>query len=165
MIHQYKLGGYNIVLDVFSGSVHAVDEVAYDAIALIDGGSTRAQAAAALAQKYAGRDECDPRRHRGLPGRHRRTDEGGQAVRPPTLTPATPSTSRTVPMWVKGPVPARGPHLQPELQLPALRPRGKFHGEAGLMSFETGKQALDFLVAHSGTPAQPGGGLLRRANR
>ena len=29
MIHQYKLGGYNIVLDVFSGSVHAVDEVAY----------------------------------------------------------------------------------------------------------------------------------------
>ena len=60
MIHQYKLGGYNIVLDVFSGSVHAVDEVAYDAIALIDGGSTRAQAAAALAQKYAGRDDVTP---------------------------------------------------------------------------------------------------------
>ena len=26
MIHQYKLGGYNIVLDVCSGAVHAVDE-------------------------------------------------------------------------------------------------------------------------------------------
>ena len=25
MIHQYKLSGYNIVLDVYSGSVHAVD--------------------------------------------------------------------------------------------------------------------------------------------
>ena len=36
MIHQYKLSGYNIVLDVYSGSVHAVDDVAYDAIALID---------------------------------------------------------------------------------------------------------------------------------
>ena len=47
MIHQYKLGGYNIVLDVFSGSVHAVDDVAYDAIALIDEGKTRAEAAAA----------------------------------------------------------------------------------------------------------------------
>lgn len=47
MIHQYKLGGYNIVLDVFSGSVHAVDEVAYDAIALIDQGRTRAEAAEA----------------------------------------------------------------------------------------------------------------------
>ena len=48
MIHQYKLGGYNIVLDVFSGSVHAVDDVAYDAIALIDAGNTREEAAAAL---------------------------------------------------------------------------------------------------------------------
>ena len=26
MLHQYKLGGYNIVLDTCSGSVHAVDE-------------------------------------------------------------------------------------------------------------------------------------------
>ena len=51
MIHQYKLSGYNIVLDVYSGSVHAVDDVAYDAIALIDQGSSREQAAAALAKK------------------------------------------------------------------------------------------------------------------
>ena len=43
MIHQYKLSGYNIVLDVYSGSVHAVDDVAYDAIALIDQGSSREQ--------------------------------------------------------------------------------------------------------------------------
>ena len=33
MIHQYKLNGYNIVLDVCSGSIHVVDEVAYDIIA------------------------------------------------------------------------------------------------------------------------------------
>ncbi|MBQ4096995.1 MAG: thioether cross-link-forming SCIFF peptide maturase, partial [Clostridia bacterium] len=32
MIHQYKLNGYNIVIDVYSGSVHLVDEVAYDII-------------------------------------------------------------------------------------------------------------------------------------
>ena len=36
MIHQYKLGDYNIVLDVCSGSVHVVDDVAYDIIALMD---------------------------------------------------------------------------------------------------------------------------------
>ena len=30
MIHQYKLNGYNIVLDVHSGSVYVVDDVAYD---------------------------------------------------------------------------------------------------------------------------------------
>ena len=32
MVHQYKLNGYNIVLDTASGSVHSVDEVAYDII-------------------------------------------------------------------------------------------------------------------------------------
>ena len=34
MVHQYKLNGYNIVLDTCSGSVHQVDEVAYDIIEL-----------------------------------------------------------------------------------------------------------------------------------
>ncbi len=34
MVHQYKLNGYNIVLDTCSGAVHAVDDVAYDIIAL-----------------------------------------------------------------------------------------------------------------------------------
>ncbi len=33
MVHQYKLGGWNIVLDTCSGSVHVVDEAAYDVIA------------------------------------------------------------------------------------------------------------------------------------
>ena len=32
MIHQYKLNGYNIVLDVYSGSIHIPDDAAYDAI-------------------------------------------------------------------------------------------------------------------------------------
>ena len=36
MIHQYKLNGYNIVLDVYSGSVHVVDDVAYDIIGMYD---------------------------------------------------------------------------------------------------------------------------------
>ena len=34
MIHQFQSNGYNIVLDVNSGSVHVVDEAAYDCIAL-----------------------------------------------------------------------------------------------------------------------------------
>ena len=36
MIHQYKLGGYNIVLDICSGAVHVVDDVAYDIIAMFE---------------------------------------------------------------------------------------------------------------------------------
>jgi uncharacterized protein len=34
LVHQYKLNGFNIVLDTCSGGVHVVDEVAYDMIAL-----------------------------------------------------------------------------------------------------------------------------------
>ena len=57
MIHQYKLNGYNIVLDVYSGSVHAVDELANDPIALVDSGHPRAEAADLLAKKYADHPE------------------------------------------------------------------------------------------------------------
>ena len=54
MVHQYKLNGYNIVLDTCSGSVHLVDDVAYDAIALYPD-LPRQAVAARLLQKYAGR--------------------------------------------------------------------------------------------------------------
>ena len=36
MIHQYKLNGKNIVLDVYSGSVHVVDDLVYDIIGLYE---------------------------------------------------------------------------------------------------------------------------------
>ena len=36
MVHQYKLNGYNIVLVTASGSVHLVDEVAYDIISMYE---------------------------------------------------------------------------------------------------------------------------------
>ena len=39
MIHQYKNNGYNIVLDVNSGSVHVVDDIVYDIIALYENNS------------------------------------------------------------------------------------------------------------------------------
>jgi len=53
MIHQYKLNGYNIVLDINSGSVHAVDEVAYDMIAMYET-HTHDEIVAAMLEKYAG---------------------------------------------------------------------------------------------------------------
>ena len=42
MVHQYKLNGYNIVLDTCSGSIHSVDEVAYDIIAMVAENKTEA---------------------------------------------------------------------------------------------------------------------------
>mgnify|MGYP003517129056 CR=1 FL=1 len=37
VVRQYKNNGYNIVLDVCSGSVHVVDDLVYDMIALYEG--------------------------------------------------------------------------------------------------------------------------------
>lgn len=51
MIHQYKLGGYNIVLDVCSGAVHAVDDVAYDIIAMFEE-NTKETVFRTMSEKY-----------------------------------------------------------------------------------------------------------------
>ena len=56
MIHRYKLGGMNIVLDISSGSVHLVDEVAYDMIGLFETESREAITAAML-EKYGDRED------------------------------------------------------------------------------------------------------------
>ena len=50
MVHQYKLNGYNIVIDAFSGSVHSVDDVAYDIIAMYEKG--RDEIVKAITGKY-----------------------------------------------------------------------------------------------------------------
>lgn len=36
MVHQYKNNGYNMALDVASGSVHVVDDLTYEVIALYE---------------------------------------------------------------------------------------------------------------------------------
>ena len=51
MVHQYKLNGYNIILDTCSGSVHTVDEVAYDIIAMYKQ-ATKDEIVTAILEKY-----------------------------------------------------------------------------------------------------------------
>ena len=52
MVHQYKLNGYNIVLDTVSGSVHTVDVVAYDIIEMYKSKSAE-QIVEAILSKYS----------------------------------------------------------------------------------------------------------------
>ena len=58
MVHQYKLNGYNIVLDTASGSVHTVDEVAYDIIAMYKTHSQE-QIIAEIMEKYGHLDDVN----------------------------------------------------------------------------------------------------------
>ena len=51
MIHQYKLFGYNIVLDVASGALHVVDDATYDIIAMF-AEKTEDEIVALILEKY-----------------------------------------------------------------------------------------------------------------
>ena len=149
MIHQYKLSGYNIVLDVYSGSVHAVDDVAYDAIALIDQGSTREAATAQLEQKYRDRADVTPADISDCFDDIEELTAAGQLFAPDAYADhAFDFKNRS------NVVKALCLHVAHTCNLNCsycFAAQGKFHGEAGLMSFETGKRALDFLIEHSGT--------------
>ena len=55
MVHQYKMGGYNIVLDICSGGVHVVDDVAYDIIEIFEN-HTQDEVISKICDKYLGKD-------------------------------------------------------------------------------------------------------------
>ena len=66
MVHQYQLNGYNIVLDSCSGSIHVVDEVAYDIIALYPRPTRPDEIVAAMLEKYGGRPDVTEEDAAGL---------------------------------------------------------------------------------------------------
>ena len=149
MIHQYKLGGYNIVLDVCSGSVHVVDEVAYDMISLFEG-SDREAVISAMAEKYAGREGITRRDLEECYDQVAALRDAGQLFTPDTFEPMAGSLKEKT----AGVVKALCLHVAHTCNLNCaycFASQGKYHGERAVMSFEVGKQALDFLIANSGT--------------
>ena len=149
MIHQYKLNGYNIVLDVYSGSVHLVDEVAYDIIALYET-TPRAAIVARMLAKYGHRADVDE----------------GEILACLEDIDALKAAGKlfSQDLW-KDVEQEAFAHTKPVLKALCLHvahtcnlnceycfaSQGKYHGDRALMSFEVGKQALDFLMDHSGT--------------
>ena len=149
MIHQYKLGGYNIVLDVCSGSVHVVDEVAYDIISLFEG-NDRETVIKAMAEKYAGRGDVTVRDLEECYEQIAALRDAGQLFTPDTFEPMAGSLKEKT----AGVVKALCLHVAHTCNLNCaycFASQGKYHGERAVMSFEVGKQALDFLIANSGT--------------
>lgn len=146
MIHQYKLGGYNIVLDVCSGSVHVVDEVAYDIIAMFEAHS-RAEILQAMGEKYPALSEPELAEcYEQVVG----LKDEGKLFTPDTFAPMAGKLKEKT----AGVVKALCLHVAHTCNLNCsycFASQGKYHGERALMSFEVGKQALDFLIANSGT--------------
>ncbi|MCI7742645.1 MAG: thioether cross-link-forming SCIFF peptide maturase [Clostridiales bacterium] len=149
MIHQYKLGGFNIVLDVCSGAVHVVDEVAYHMISLFEDNDREAVISAAE-KKYAGRDEISRRDLEECYEQIAALRDAGQLFTPDTFEPMAGSLKEKT----AGVVKALCLHVAHTCNLNCaycFASQGKYHGERAVMSFEVGKQALDFLIANSGS--------------
>ncbi len=147
MIHQYQLGGYNIVLDVCSGAVHVVDEVAYDIIARFEA-QPREEVIAEVARKHEGK--VDKEEVAACYAQVEALRDAGKLFTPDTFEPMAGKLKEKT----AGVVKALCLHVAHTCNLNCaycFASQGKYHGERAVMSYEVGKQALDFLIAHSGT--------------
>ena len=144
MVHCYKLGGLNIVLDICSGSVHVVDEAAYDMIEQYETADKDSLTAQVLA-KYptVTKEEVDE-----CFAQIEALKEAGKLFTPDTFAPIADTLKRKT----TGVVKALCLHVAHTCNLNCaycFAGQGEYQGERGLMSFEVGKQALDFLIENS----------------
>ncbi|MBR5553109.1 MAG: thioether cross-link-forming SCIFF peptide maturase [Clostridia bacterium] len=148
MVHQYKLNGYNIVLDTCSGSVHTVDEVAYDIIEMYKT-STEEEIVSAILEKY--KDLPDVTREEVLEciGDVRSLEENGKLFSKDEYEDLAYSYKNN-----SNVIKAMCLHVAHTCNLNCsycFASQGKYQGDRAVMSFEVGKQAFDFLIANSGT--------------
>lgn len=149
MVHQYKLNGYNIVLDSCSGSVHSVDDVAYDIIEMYKEHSTD-EIVSAVKEKYSDRDDVTQSDIRECIDDVKALVDAGKLYSPDTFADMAGTFKERSGDVVK----ALCLHVAHTCNLNCaycFASQGKYQGDRALMSFEVGKQALDFLVEHSGT--------------
>ena len=150
MIHQYKNNGYNIVLDVNSGSVHVVDDLVYDVIPLVE----------EALDENLGLEETEEKVLKALEGKYEAADmkeavaeilelkEAGMLYAPDIYENYIIDFKKRETV-----VKALCLHIAHDCNLACkycFAEEGEYHGRRALMSYEVGKKALDFLVANSG---------------
>ncbi|MDD6881308.1 MAG: thioether cross-link-forming SCIFF peptide maturase [Firmicutes bacterium] len=149
MIHQYKLGGYNIVLDVCSGSVHVVDDVAYDIIEIFEDKS-RDEVLAIMGQKYLDQEGISSEEIEECYKQVESLKDMGKLFAEDTFEPV----AGTLKEKTSGVIKALCIHIAHTCNLNCeycFASQGKYHGERAMMSLEVGKRALDFLIENSGS--------------
>ena len=147
MIHQYKLNGCNIVLDTVSGAIHSVDEVAYDIISMYKTHSEN-EIAEEILKRYG--DSVTRKDVEECLEDIAQLEADGQLFTQDNYADMAGTLKERSGDVVK----ALCLHVAHTCNLNCaycFASQGRFHGERALMSFEVGKQALDYLVAHSGT--------------
>jgi len=142
VIHRYKNNGYNIVLDVNSGSVHVVDDIVYDIVGCLEEKMSEAAILEKFKNQYKEEDirtaieEC-------------RELEEAQMLFTNDIYENAIESFKDRPTVVK----ALCLHIAHDCNLACrycFAEEGEYHGRRTLMTYEVGKQALDFLIANSG---------------
>ncbi len=147
-MHQFKMNGYNIVLDPYSGSVHSVDDLAYDIIELFKK-HTKEEIISKLLEKYKNdetitkseisdcyNDVCELEKNGKLFTKDAYENHAFDFKNKNTV------------------VKALCLHIAHTCNLNCeycFASQGKYHGERALMSLEVGKKSIDFLIKNSGT--------------
>ena len=148
MVHQYKLNGYNIVLDSCSGSIHAVDEVAYDIISMYKD-KNEDEIVSEILAKYSDREDVTAEDVKLCIEDISALEKMGKLFTPDTFeADATRFKERSGNI-----IKALCLHVAHTCNLNCaycFASQGNYHGDRAVMSFEVGKRALDFLVENSG---------------
>ena len=148
MLHCYKLNGYNIILDVFSGSVHYVDEVAFDAIQMYEK-NDKETIINFLLDKYSDKEDVTKDELIELFDDIDTLKENGKLYTEDVYADKAFDLKKRNTV-----IKALCLHVAHTCNLNCeycFASQGKYHGDRALMSLEVGKRALDFLIENSGT--------------
>ncbi len=148
MIHAYRFGDTNMVVDVCSGAVHVVDDAAMDIITRFET-QERDVLLRELAPVYAARGISEEELAECYAQVAQLKADGSLFTEDRFEPMAGTLKART-----SGVIKALCLHIAHTCNLNCsycFASQGKYHGDRALMSYDVGRQALDFLVAHSGT--------------
>ena len=148
MVHQYKLNGYNIVLDTASGSVHTVDDVAYDIIAMYKSEEPQ-KIVETMLEKYAHLDDVTKDDILGCIDDIKSLEAAGKLFsvdKYEALAYQYKNNSNVIKAMCL--------HVAHTCNLNCsycFASQGKYQGDRAVMSYEVGKRAFDFLIEKSGS--------------
>ena len=146
MVHQYKNNGYNIVLDVCSGSVHVVDDLVYDMIAMYKDKKFE-EIEQAILEKYG--DTYSKEDIKDAYSDISELEEKELLFTEDVFKDVIIDFKKR-----KTVVKALCLHIAHDCNLACkycFADEGEYHGQKReLMSLEVGKQAIDFLIENSG---------------
>ncbi len=142
------MNGYNIIIDQNSGCVHSVDEVAYDIITMYET-KTKEEIKAYILDKYSDCEDVTSSEIDICFDDIESLIADGRLFAKDTFEKEASSFKKR-----QGVVKAICLHVAHDCNLACkycFAGKGEYDGPKGLMSLETGKRALDFLIEQSGT--------------